>query len=162
MDISSIADLDRLESIIHSRLRRIKLGDALNSLYLTQKKYKDIEPFMMAGFALFATRFCKHSKVAQEIKSYDIRYLLDLSNKYFLADPITLDKKLHDEFIKQNPVFMLLRVISSQFPFSPPLFGDFARPFYLYHEIPKQLSKLDNIPKFDFESSSEILQEYQF
>lgn len=149
-----MADLEGLESIIKLQLqiKQIKLGDALKSLYIAKRNSQEIVPFMVAGFALFATRFCSPSKVSQKIKHYDIRYLMELSNSYFLADPITFDEDLNEEFIQQNPVFMLLRITSSQFSFAPPLFGDFARPFYLYHEIPKQLSGLDNIPKFDFES----------
>lgn len=155
MKISSITNLDKLESKIKFQLKKSKIGDALNALYLNKHQSTQITPFMVAGLALFITRFCSPNKVFQQIKPGnidDFGYLIHLSNLYLLTDPITIDKKLEEEFIKQNPVFMLLRIISSQFPFEPPLFGDFARPFYIYHEIPKQLSGLDNIPEFDFES----------
>ena len=150
-----MADLNQLESKIKSQLKKTKLGDALNALYLEKQQSTKMNPFMIAGLALFITRFCSPSKVSQKIKPYkikDFRYLIHLSNLYLLSDPITIDEKLEEDFNKQNPVFMRLRIASSQFPFEPSIFGDFARPFYLYHEIPKQLSGLDNIPEFDFES----------
>ncbi len=150
-----MAELERLESTIKSALKKIKLGDALNALYVAKSNSTEITPFMVAGFALFAARFCSPSKVSQKIKPYDIRKfrdLIHLSNNYVLSDPITFDKNLKEEFITQNPVFLLLRIASSQFPFQPSLFSSFAQPFYLYNEIPQQLSGLPDIPNFDFDS----------
>ena len=152
MKISSIDDLERLEMIMKKSLDKIKIGDALHSLYLAKNKSTEVTPFMIAGFALFATRFCSPSKASQTLKSYNIQNLINLSNSYFLADPIIFDQELHKEFMNQNPIFMLLRNISSQFPFEKPLFGDFSRPFYLYHDIPKQLIGVQGVPDFDFES----------
>ncbi|MEM8675571.1 MAG: hypothetical protein AAGF83_17115 [Cyanobacteria bacterium P01_G01_bin.67] len=152
MQFSSIDDLNRLEYKIQLALKGLKLGDALHSLYISKNNSTEIVPFTIAGFALLATRFCLPSKASQTLKSYNIQNLINLSNSYFLADPITFDKELEEEFYNQNPIFMMLRSISSQFPFEPPLFGDFSRPFYLYHEIPKQLIGVEGIPDFDFES----------
>lgn len=152
MEISSIADLENLESQIERVCRRLKLGDVLKSLYLLQKNSSDIKPFMIAGMVLFAARFCPPSKTSQPIREYDIRSLVHLSNQFYLADPINFDKNLQDEFIDANPVFMMLRLVSSQFPFELSRFSEFSRPALLFHEIPEQLKTLPNVPKFDFES----------
>lgn len=157
MEISSLADLDKLESQIEKAFEKLKLGDVLHSLYLLRKRSLELKPFMVAGVSLFAAKFCSPSKASQLINDYDIRSLVDLSNKYYLADPITFDKDLHDEFIDSNPVFMMLRLASSQFPFEPGRFSEFSRPALLFHEIPKQLQSLSDIPQFDFESKFQAL-----
>jgi hypothetical protein len=112
---------------------------------------------MIGGVALLAVRFCAPSKESQLIKNYDIRQLISLSNSYYLADPITFDKDLHDEFIKSNPIFLILRIVSSQFPFNPGLFSEFSRPSLLFDEIPRQLQGLPGIPPFDFEKNFQAI-----
>lgn len=151
MEISCPANLDRLETKIEKAFRKLKLGDVLHSLYLLKKSSPELKSFMVGGVSLFAARFCPPSKVSQLIKDYDIRSLVELSNQYYLADPITFDQDLYDEFTNSNPVFMMLRLCSSQFPFDPGIFSHFSRPAFLFHEIPKQLQGLPDIPKFDFE-----------
>lgn len=58
MNISSLSDLEKLESKIKRNLKKHKLGDTLNSLYIQKPKLQNLEPFMVGGFALFAIRFC--------------------------------------------------------------------------------------------------------
>lgn len=158
MKILSLSDLEKLESQIAVEFGKHKLGDVLHSLYLLKKSEPDINPFMTAGAALFAARFSHPSKTSQ-LRYYisSIRALVDLSNRYYLADPITFDQDLRDEFIHSNPTFMMLRIASSQFPFSPGIFGNFSRPFFVFYEIPKQLKGLSGIPQFDFESEFKTL-----
>lgn len=157
MKINSLADLEKLESQIASVFGKVKFGDVLHSLYLLKRSSPELRPFMVGGVALFAARFCPPSKTSQLIKNYDIRHLVDLSNDYYLADPITFDKDLHEEFMNSNSVFMMLRLVSSQFPFEPGLFSEFSRPALLFHEIPKQLQGLPDIPQFDFESKFQAI-----
>ena len=130
MDINSLAELEKVELTIQSVFGNLKLGDVLHSLYLLKKSSPELPPFMIGGVALFAIRFCPPSKTSQLISNCDIRFLVDLSNKYYLADPITFDKDLHDEFIESNPVFMMLRVVSSQFPFKPGMLVSFRAQRY--------------------------------
>ncbi len=155
MEISSLSHLENLEFQIAAAFRKLKLGDVLHSLYLLKKSSPELRPFMVARVALFAARFCPPSKASQSIKNYDIRSLVNLTNQHY-ADPITFDKELHDESINSNPVFMMLRHSSSQFPFEPALFSQFSRPALLFHEIPKQLQCLP-IPQFDFESKFQAI-----
>lgn len=157
MNINSLAELEKLESTIESVFRKLPLGDVLRSLYLLKKSHPELQPFMIGGIALFAIRFCPPSRTSKLIKNYDLRNLVNISNDYYLADPITFDKDLRDKFINENPVFMLLRVVSSQFPFKPGLFSEFARPALLFHEIPQQLQNLPGIPKFDFDSKFQAI-----
>jgi hypothetical protein len=157
MKINSLADLEKLESQIASVFGKLNFGDVLHSLHLLKISSPELRPFMVGGVALFAARFCPPSKTSQLIKNYDIRHLVNLSNKYYLADPITFDKDLHDEFRDSNPVFMMLRLVSSQFPFEPGLFSEFSRPALLFHEIPKQLQGLPDIPQFDFENKFQAI-----
>lgn len=151
MEIFSLSDLESLESQIAKKLSKYKLGDVLRSLY-SLKEDNTIQPFMIAGLTLLAARFCLPSKSSQLIRYFDIRSLIDLSNNYYLSDPTIFDKDLHNEFINSNPVFMMLRIVSNQFPFNPGLFGKFSRPALLFHEIPNQLKSSSGILKFDFES----------
>lgn len=159
MNINSLAKLEEVESTIKSVFRKLSLGDVLHSLYLLKKTSPELRPFMIGGIALFAIRFCPPSKTSKPIKNYDIRNLIDISNAYYLADPITFDKDLCDKFMNESPVFMMLRHVSSQFPFEPSLFGKFSRPALLFHEIPQQLKKLPNIPKFDFDEKFQAITE---
>ncbi len=107
MDINSLAELENLESTIQSVLGNLKLGDVLHSLYILKKSSPELEPFMIGGVALFAIRFCPPSKTSQLRKNYDIRNIVNISNEYYLAEPITFDQDLHDRFLKENPVFSL-------------------------------------------------------
>ncbi len=157
MDINSLAELEKLELTIQSVFGNLKLGDVLHSLYLLKKSSPELPPFMIGGVALLAIRFCPPSKTSQLIKNYDIRNIVNISNEYYLADPITFDKDLHDKFINENPVLMLLRVVSSQFPFEPGLFSEFSRPELLFHEIPQQLKNLPGIPEFDLDSKFQAI-----
>jgi hypothetical protein len=157
MEILSLAGLNKVGAQIEKAFGRLKLGDVLHSLYLLRKSSPELRPFMVAGVALFAARFCPPSKASQLIKKCDIRLLVDLSNKFYLADPITFDKELHDEFIESNPVFMILRLVSSQFPFEPGMFSEFSRPALLFHDIPQQLKGLTDIPQFDIENKFQAI-----
>ncbi|MFM6060045.1 MAG: hypothetical protein ACKPBT_18265, partial [Microcystis aeruginosa] len=156
-NINSLQALNRLELQIQSSFKKIKLGDALYSLHSLKNQHSQLNattpeflPFLNAGAALFAIRFCTPSKVETTIKYHDLRCLVNLTLKYLQADPITLDEELKNEFINSNPVFLMLRLVSHQFPFKPNIFGQFARPVILFDEIPRQLNDLPNIPKFDF------------
>ncbi|NUN67440.1 hypothetical protein HCU40_22715 (plasmid) [Pseudanabaena biceps] len=150
MKISSLSDLEILESQIEKKLSKYKLGDVFHSLY-SLKEDNTIQPFMIAGLSLLAARFCLPSKSSQLIRRFDIRPLVDLSNNYYLSDPTIFDKDLHDESIDSNPIFMMLRIVSNQFPFKPGLFSQFSRPVLLFHEIPNQLRSSSGIPQFNFE-----------
>jgi hypothetical protein len=58
MNISSLSDLEKLESQIEILLRKFKLGDILSSLHSLSNSSSQLEPFMVGGVALLASRFC--------------------------------------------------------------------------------------------------------
>jgi hypothetical protein len=155
MRINSLADLDKLESYIINEFSRFNLGDVLS--YLSSLKGPaGLKPFEIAGASLFAIRACSPSKVSQVIKTVEkdvIQSLIDLSTNYYIADPVTFDDDLHHEFMNSNPVFMVLRHASSQFPFEMRNSNGFSRAILLFHDIPKQLEIGDfpEIPEFDFQ-----------
>lgn len=157
MNINSLAELEKLESSIETVLRKLKLGDVLNSIRLVKNSSPELKPFMIGGMTLFAIRFCPPSKTSQAIKGCDIRDLFNASNDYYLTDPITFDENLNNEFKAQNPIFLILRVVSSQFPFEPGLFSEFSRPAILFDEITNQLKGLPDIPEFDFHSKFQAI-----
>jgi hypothetical protein len=160
MEINSLDDLNKLEIYIGKILENYKLADILYSLYQLKNKSPKFEPFMIAGFSLFATRFCTPSNSFDRPIPHDIESLLALSNEYYLADPITFDKELYAEFINSTSDFTLLRPLlrlqNNQFSFNKKLYSQFSRSYLLFHEIPKELQNSQDIPHtvqaFDFES----------
>lgn len=153
MEINQLEDLDKLESKIRQKLSKFRLGDVLYSLYNT----KGLPPFITAGIALFAVRFSRPSLVTQNLRLVNIHPIIKLVSGYLLADPITFDKEIHDNFIDSTPVFLMLRLACSQFPFDVSPFSQFSRPMLLYYDIPKRLAGQTGIPNFDLQKEFENL-----
>ena len=72
--------------------------------------------------------------------------------KYLLADPITFDRELKQEFNDSNPALLLLRVIGSQFPYHVNKFEALGRSLLLFEEIPRALRDQSVMPDFDLEA----------
>ncbi|MEG4455266.1 hypothetical protein [Microcoleus sp. N9_A1] len=146
MEINTLDDLDKLELKIRQKISKFRLGDVLYSLY----EIKDsLRPFIAAGVALFAVRFSLPSIASQNFKLLNINTIIRLVSDYLLADPITFDQELENNFMGSNPAFVMLRLACSQFPFEVSEFSQFSRPILLYHEIPNSLVGKAGIPKFD-------------
>ncbi len=142
-------NINKLELKITQKLKKYQLGDILYSLHCLYKK-TDIPPFIIAGVAQFAIRFSPPSKVTQCLNVVkDIQSIVQLISTYLLADPVTFDRQLHDEFIHSNPVFLILRLVCQQFPFDVSKFSQYTRPIILYQDIPKKLAGKKVIPQFD-------------
>lgn len=162
MEINSLADLDNLETHIAKTFGKLKLNDVLKSLYLRKERLPKIEPFVIAGVFLFAVRFSMTSNLSETPTNCDIESLINLYYKYY-TDPITFDNDLSNKFKSSNlnKIFTLVRLRSSQFPFNRGYWSQFSRPFFLFHEIPKQLEGLKDIPTkvrtFDFESKFQAI-----
>lgn len=146
MEINTLDDLDKLEFKIRQQISKYRLGDVLYSLY--QRK-DSLRPSIAAGVALFAVRFSEPSIVSQKIKLLNIDTIIRLVDDYLLAEPITFDQELENNFMGSNPDFVLLRLAYSQLPFEVSEFSQFSRPILLYHEIPNSLVGKAGIPKFD-------------
>jgi len=148
-------DLDKLELKIRQKISKYRLGDVLYSLY----EIKDsLRPFIAAGVALFAVRFSQPSIVNQNIEPLkNVQSIIELVTAYLLADPITFDEELNNNFMGSNPAFVRLRLACSQLPFKVSEFSQFSRPILLYHEIPNSLVGKAGIPKFDIHKEFLIL-----
>jgi hypothetical protein len=154
MEINQLEDLDKLELKIRQKISKFRLGDVLYSLYGTKDR---LPPFITAGIALFAVRFSPPSLVTQNLRLVNIQPIIKLVSDYLLADPITFDKEIHDNFINSNPVFLILRVVCSQFPFDVSRFSQFSRPMLLYYDIPNSLAGQKGIPNFELQQEFENL-----
>lgn len=154
MEINQLEYLDKLELKIRQKISKFRLGDVLYSLYGTKDT---LPPFIAAGVALFAVRFSPPSLVTQNRKSVNIQPIIKLVSDYLLADPITFDQDIHDNFINSNPVFLILRVVCSQFPFDVSRFSQFSRPMLLYYDIPNSLAGQKGIPNFELQQEFENL-----
>jgi hypothetical protein len=142
-------NLEILEAKIESKLQKLCLGDVLWQLRHFPKK---LSPFVISGTAMFAIRFCHASNVNKKIAKVDISHILGLVSTYLLEDPIGFDQEIQDNFIEDNPVFTLLRMINSQFSHELSAYGNYARAIYLFHELPKNNTDISS-KKFDFEKS---------
>jgi hypothetical protein len=154
MEINTLDDLDKLELKIRQKISKFRLGDVLYSLYQIKDSF---EPFIVAGVALFAVRFSEPSIVSQNYNLLNLNTIIRLVSDYLLADPITFDQELNNNFMGSNPAFVMLRLACSQFPFEVSEFSQFSRPILLYHEIPKSLVGKPGIPQFDIHKEFLIL-----
>ena len=154
MEINTLDDLDKVEFKIRQKISKFRLGDVLYSLY----EIKDsLRPFIAAGIALFAVRFSEPSIVSQNYNLLNLNTIIRLVSDYLLADPLTFDQELENNFMGSNPAFVMLRLACSQFPFEVSEFSQFSRPILLYHEIPNSLVGQVGIPKFDIHKEFLIL-----
>ncbi|MDJ1183044.1 hypothetical protein [Roseofilum casamattae] len=148
MQVNSIEDLKKIEVMMAKRLKKIKLNVFYFSLYKFRHNNPRTAPHIIAGLSLLACRFCIPAKSCDGIRHYlDIGRLVGLYQKY-CDDPITFDAELGEKFRTDNPVFMMLRLASQQFPLQPDYFGQFARPIWLFDRIPALQGK----SAFDFDN----------
>jgi hypothetical protein len=153
--IESYKELDETEQRIIDLIQRYPLDALFIGIRESENKF---EPFVRAGISLFAIRFCsvgpKIEKV-HTVRQKDLDNIAHLVTLYLLADPITFDQKERQEFFSSNPVFMVLRLIGHQFPFSISTFGLHAQPLMLYEKIPTTLK--EKCPKYTFDIQSAFL-----
>ena len=109
----------------------------------------DIPPFIAAAISSFAIRFSNphrgHKKGALPLLE-----ISDLVFKYLGSDPIAHDEEMAEEFRNSNPIFMLLRIAGSQFPFQVNTFATAGQSLLLYGELPKEIEADQKVPKFNF------------
>ena len=158
--------LDQLEKEIRSSIRRFPSDKVLLSVSRAIKDSAEsssrvsqifpldkggFHPFTAASIAAFAIRFSNPNRhTDKEFTLNDLTSLYSLVFDYLTADPITMDEEIAKRFQESNPVFMMLRVIASQFPFEVNTFGFIGQPLLLFGELPKVLQHKNGIPKFDF------------
>ncbi len=137
MDINSIEDLQAAEERLSRVLKRIRLDSALVGL----RKLGDrpsigryppirLEPFMIAGAAMFALRYCPprpFRETFRPLPDEELIPFLRLVSGYLLADPLSFDETIQEEYYDANPAFTFLRFVASQFPYDVGYYGQYAR-----------------------------------
>ena len=167
MDINSFEDLQAAEEQLGRVLRRIRLDSALVGL----RKLGDrpsigryppirLEPFMIAGVAMFALRYCPprpFRETFRPLPDEELIPLLRLVSGYLLADPLSFDETIQEEYYDANPAFTFLRFVASQFPYDVGYYGQYARSLILYEELPPKLAGRPGVPRFDLPAAFEEL-----
>lgn len=108
-------------------------------------------PFIAAGICSFAMRFSNPHRNYAAPTMNDMAVLANTVFEYLTADPVGLDKEATEAFHNSNPVFMLLRVVGSQFPFDGGSHGFIGRTLLLYRTLIQEESGNKGITKFRFE-----------
>lgn len=158
--------LDQLEKEIWSSMRRFSSVKVLLAVHQAIKVSEEpnsavsqvftldeggFQPFIAAGISSFAFRFSNPNRhTDREFTLSDLTDLYNLVLDYLTADPITTNEEIDKEFHKSNPVFMMLRMVASQFPFQVNTFGFVAQSLLLFSELPNRLENKKGIPRFEF------------
>lgn len=167
MNINSLDDLQAAEKQIGRVLQRIRLDAVMLGLRKARERpsigrYPPIklEPFMIAGAAMFALRYCPprpFRKTYRPLHDSELVPFARLVNDYLLADPLSFDKAIEEDYYEANPVFTFLRFVASQFPYNVGYYGQYARFLILYEELPPVLAGRPGIPRFDLQAAFEAL-----
>jgi hypothetical protein len=145
LDINSLEDLQAKENLIRRVLQRHKLDTVLLGLRWAETqpsigRYPPIklEPFMIAGAAMFALRYCpmrSFQKHYMPLAEDELIPFVHLVNEYLLADPLSFDATVQEDYYESNPAFTILRLAASQFPYAVDYRGQYARSLILYEEL---------------------------
>jgi hypothetical protein len=167
MDIGSLEDLQAKEDLIRRMLQRCRLDSVLLGLRRVGEldsigRYPPIQlfPFMIAGAAMFAMRYCRAWPFRNRyspLPNSELVPLIRTVNEYLLADPLSFDSTVQQEYYEANPAFTFLRFVASQFPFQVSPYGQYGRSLVLYGELPLKLSGRPGVPSFDFAGAFEAL-----
>jgi len=167
VDINSFEDLQAAEEQIGRVLKRIRLDSALLGLrkIVDQRsigRYPPIrlESFMIAGAAAFALRYCPprpFRKTYRPLPDSELVPFVRLVTNYLLADPLSFDKDIQEEYYEANPAFTMLRIAASQFLYNVSYYGQYARSLILYEELPPKLAGRPDVPRFDLLAAFEAL-----
>ena len=167
MDINNLDELQAAEKLIGRVLQRIRLDSALLGLRRAAHlpsigRYPPIrlEPFMIAGAAMFALRYCPSRpfrKTYKPLPDSELVPFLRLVNDYLLADPLSFDETIQEDYYEANPVFTFLRFVASQFPYNVGYYGQYARSLILYEELPPKLAGRTGVPRLDLPAAFEAL-----
>lgn len=153
MEIDSIEKLEVIKGQIQSAIQKYRLEDVLLGL---RNSPDNLQPFVVGGTALFAIRHCTaghRTPTVQGLEWNELAPIVDLVTQYLIADPLGFDQELQKAFNDSNPIFTLLRIFGNQIPYAVNLFGQYARPFLLFHELPSQLAGRPEVAQSDFDAN---------
>lgn len=134
---------------VHNALRDLDIPNSPGRRYFPPNQ-GGFSPFIAAGIASFSIRHSNPYRSGRLFGWRELAYLFEMVKKYLLADPITFDPAIREDFYTSNPVFMMLRQAASQFPFKINLFGCYTQPLILFGKMPAIVSDRDGVPEFDF------------
>ena len=167
MDIDSLDDLQAAEQKIRRMLQLHKLDSVLLGLRRVETlpsigHYPPIrlEPFMIAGATMFALKYCPITSFRRHyrpIPDFDLIRFMRLMVDYLLADPVSWDPTIQEEYQSANPIFAFVRLVASQFIYKVDYFGQYSRSLILYEELPTTLAARRDIPHFDLAAAFEAL-----
>lgn len=80
-----------------------------------------------------------------------------LVTNYLLADPLSFDETMQEEYYEANPAFTMLRITASQFLYNVSYYGQYARSLILYEELPPKLALRPDVPPFNLSDAFEAL-----
>lgn len=162
MRIRNAQELERLEKRIKIQMRRYEVDDILLGLRNTPRSVQDkLQPFMIAGTALFAIRYAlcpaqiKSSK--RPLHWNQLGPLINLVNNYLLAEPVSFEPPIENEYHGSVIIPIFLRIAANQFSYIDNHFGQNARTLKLLHNIPKKVNSISKTKKFDIEAKFSAL-----
>ncbi len=167
MNIASLGDLEVVEQQIHRLLRQQRLDTVLLKLREVERIQSlghrppiKLEPFMIAGIAMFALRYCPQrffKRHSPQLSWNELAFIAEHVNQYLLADPISFDEEILKDYHSSNYVFTFLRIAAAQFPYQIDYYGQYARSLILYQELPLELSSHPHRSSFDFAAAFQTL-----
>jgi hypothetical protein len=147
MGIRNLADLQYAEHKLAAHLKRLPLDGVL---WTIREQRDSLFPFVVAGLSSMAVRFCLAPSMAETRVSEDeIARLGHQATNYLLAEPIGFDAQLRDQFYRESPAFMLLRIMASQQPYHVNRFASLSRALVLFEELPASLARRKDVSQFD-------------
>jgi hypothetical protein len=152
MALNSLLDLQNLEARIRQKIKQYELDDFLGTLLLSSGK---LQPFVIAGMALFGIRFAlppiKRYASVKYIPANEFNLITDWVTQYLLADPTSFYPPVEDKYHDSTLIPIILRHVGYQFPFAQTFWGQAGRSFYLFKEIPNTLKIRKN--RFDLHAA---------
>jgi hypothetical protein len=147
-------ELQEWDARIGSILQRHELNYVLAGI---RQLPKEMWSFTAAGVALFAIRYSLPSIVrgakVEAMPWGELAPIANLVTQYLLADPVSFDPPVENEYRGSTLIPLMLRQAGNQFIYNIDLFGQYARSLKLFHLIPQQLRGRRNIPEFDFDAA---------
>lgn len=162
MRIRNVHELEKLERRIKTQMRRYDVDDILLGLRNVPNGMQDkLQPFMVAGTALFAVRYAlrpAQMKSSMRPLSWNqLGPLIDLVNNYLLAEPVSFEPPVENEYHGSTIIPIFLRIAANQFSYIEDYFGQNARSLKLLSDMPKKVNSISKTKKFDIEAKFSAL-----
>lgn len=147
MQIRNALELEKLEMRIKTQMRRYSVDDILLGLRNVPAGAADkLQPFMIAGTALFACRFAlRPSRIKatkQPLPWNKLGPLVNLVNNFLLAEPVSFDPPVENDYHGSTIIPIFLRIAANQFSYTEDYGGQNARSLKLLRDMPKKLASI--------------------